>query len=103
MYKLAYLIGFVPPLEQFRRRNAFITVLSAIGNDTSICESDMFRLVFRILRPYTLKPFEARQGFSLPPAPPAPPHPADALPRPRRFARLQRKLFGRPFRWSTPG
>jgi len=101
LYKLAYLIGFVPTMEHLNRRNAFLRALAEVGNDPQAVEPDLYRVVFRILRPYTMRPFESRQGFSMPALPAPPPRRSDPLPRPRRFARLQRRLFGR-LRRSAP-
>jgi hypothetical protein len=95
LYKLAYLIGFVPTMEHMNRRNAFLRALTEVGNDPQAVEPDLYRVVFRILRPFTMRPFESRQGFSMPALPPPPPRRSEPLPRPRRLARLQHKLFGR--------
>ena len=97
MYKLAYLIGFIPPLDNLARRNAFIRGLSAACRHPDRCDPEMFAVVFRLLRPYTLKPFEARVGFSMPPPAPAEGRDPkqDALPTRRRFARLRNRLSRR--------
>jgi hypothetical protein len=92
VYKMAFLVGFVPPMQFLRRRNAFIDGLSAIGHDPDLCDPELFRVVMRILRPYTMRPFESRQGFSMPAAPDPPPNKADVLPKRVRFARLRRRL-----------
>jgi hypothetical protein len=92
LYKLAFIIGFTPPIEHLERRNAFIEALSELGHDPATCDVELYRIVFRILRPYTLKPFEARQGFSLPEAATARRRPEER-PRPGRSS-LARRLLG---------
>jgi hypothetical protein len=64
LYKLAYIVGFVPPLEELPRRNAFIEALSEVGQHTRCTEPGLFGVVFRLSRPYTLKSFEERLGLT---------------------------------------
>jgi hypothetical protein len=66
IYKLAFVIGFVPPLPNLARRNAFIEGLCIVGNDTRCCDVALFAMIFRLSRTYTLESFESRQGVPIP-------------------------------------
>lgn len=68
LYRLGYIIGYIPPIEHLDRRNAFISGLSEVGQDRRLCDRDLFKMIMRFSRLYTLKPFETRMGFPMPPA-----------------------------------
>jgi hypothetical protein len=81
-YKLTHIVGYVPSMEHMEKRTAFLDALHAIGHDKMCCEREVYKVVLRLLRQYTRRPFETRLGVSMP-----------APTRPVKIRR-RRKLFG---------
>lgn len=68
LYRLIYVLGYVPAMEHLEQRNAFIAALGEIGHDSRMCDTEMYKVVMKYSRQYTLQPFETRLGFSMPKA-----------------------------------
>ena len=80
LYKLTHIVGYVPSMEHMGRRTAFLHALHVIGNDRKCCDRELYKVVLRLLRQYTHRPFETRLGVSMPASP--------------NDAGRRRKLFG---------
>jgi hypothetical protein len=79
-YRLSHVVSYVPSMEHMGRRTAFLAALNTIGNDPSCCDGDLYKIVLRLFRQYTRRPFETRLGLSMPAR--------------RSRAGRRRKLFG---------
>ncbi len=66
LYRLAFVLGYVPTMDDFERRNAFLVAMSEIGNDRELCDRMLYRIVLRLARPSTFRPFESRLGVPTP-------------------------------------
>lgn len=80
LYKLAFILGYVPSMDHLEKRNAFLATLLKVGHDLDLCDTKLFKIILRFSREFTLRPFETRLGFSMPraerarrPAGPRPP------------------------------
>jgi hypothetical protein len=80
LYRLGYVVSFVPTMDHLAHRNAFVATLIEVGHDPELCDRDLFRVVMRFLHQFTHKPFETRLGQSMP----APARTRKAAPRPKR-------------------
>jgi hypothetical protein len=66
LYRLGYVVSFVPTMDHLTHRNAFVATLIEVGHDDDLCDRDLFRMVLRFLHQYTHRPFESRLGQSMP-------------------------------------
>jgi len=75
LYRLGYIVSYVPTMDHLTHRNAFVATLIEVGHDYELCDRDLFRVVMKFLQQYTHKPFETRLGLSMPAGPCSKPPP----------------------------
>jgi hypothetical protein len=65
-YKLTLIVGFLPTTDFLDKREAFLRALNKIGHDPMCAEREIYRVVLRLLKTYTHRPFETRLGEPMP-------------------------------------
>ena len=65
-YKLTHIIGFTPTTQFMEKREAFLRAVNEIGNDSRLADREIYRVVLRLLKDYTHRPFETRLGEPMP-------------------------------------
>ena len=65
-YKLTLIVGYMPTTDFLDKREAFLRVLNKIGHDPVCAEREIYRVVLRLLKTYTHRPFETRLGEPMP-------------------------------------
>ena len=65
-YKLTLIVGFLPTTDFLDKREAFLRALNMIGHDPLCAEREIYRVVLRLLKTYTHRPFETRLGEPMP-------------------------------------
>lgn len=65
-YRLTLIVGFTPTTEFLDKREAFLRVLNKVGHDPACAEREIYRVVLRLLKTYTHRPFETRLGEPMP-------------------------------------
>ncbi len=65
-YRLSLIVGFLPTTDYLDKREAFLRALNSIGHDPRCSEREIYRVVLRLLKTYTHRPFETRLGEPMP-------------------------------------
>jgi hypothetical protein len=65
-YRLMLIVEYMPTTEFMDKRDAFLRVLNEIGHDRDCADLEIYRVVLRLLRSYTHRPFETRLGEPMP-------------------------------------
>ncbi len=65
-YRLSLILGFLPTTDYMDKREAFLRALNKIGHDHRCAEREIYRVVLRLLKAYTHRPFETRLGEPMP-------------------------------------
>ena len=67
-YKLTHVVGFTPTTHFMEKREAFLRALNEVGHDPQLADREIYRVVLRLLKDYTHRPFETRLGEPMPTA-----------------------------------